>query len=118
MLTSCGTCSPAVACVKSLWQVLPRCGRCFPKKLSCCLFSNNVGILLFCLCDKCLTVFTHSVVLCSQYVVNQSNKQDSRVKRKTVRVCVCVCVCVCVGAHVNEQENTRRVVNNRFNECV
>lgn len=22
------------------------------------------------------------------------------------------------GVHVNEQENTRRVVNNRFNECV
>lgn len=31
---------------------------------------------------------------------------------------VWVCMASWGGVHVNEQENTRRVVNNRFNECV
>lgn len=55
--------------------------------------------------------------MCSVYIVNQyevrTRKWDFTMKSKTA----------CVGfgkrgVHVNEQENTRRVVNNRFNECV
>ena len=39
-------------------------------------------------------------------------------KSKSVCVCVCGCVLGGGGVHVNEQENTRWVVNNHFNECV
>lgn len=46
----------------------------------------------------------------------QSSLRDRRSDGR--RRCVVCVVCVCVGVHVNEQENTRRVVNNRFNECV